>query len=110
LTQAKRLCRFAEAREWAAASCIEILTRRDIDAREREVTDAEWTEFDLDAGVWKISTARTKKNRAHLVHLAPQAIAILESLKPIIGRKRHVFASPLKKISRSADAASTTRP
>lgn len=96
MTQAKRLWRFAEAREWVAASCIEILTRRDIDAREREVTDAEWTEFDLDAGVWKIPAARTKKNRAHRVHLAPQAIAILESLKPITGRKRHVFASPLK--------------
>jgi len=99
LTHAKRLWRFAKAREWVAASCIEILTRRDIDARpvkrdvalrldelvqvwkvlgdtarcradavtvaalrililtgqrEREVTDAEWTEFDLDAGVWKI--------------------------------------------------------
>lgn len=64
--------------------------------REREVTDAEWTEFDLNAGVWKIPATRTKKNRAHLVHLSPQAIAILESLKPITGRKRHVFASPLK--------------
>ena len=141
LTQAKRLWRFAEAREWVAASCIEILTRKDIDARavkrdvalrldelvqvwkvlgdaarckadsvtvaalkililtgqrEREVTDAEWTEMDLDAGVWKIPATRTKKNRAHLVHLAPQAIAILESLKSITGRKRHVFASPLK--------------
>jgi len=64
--------------------------------REREVTDAEWTEFDLDAGVWKIPATRTKKNRAHLVHLAPQAIAILESLEPITGGKRHVFASPLK--------------
>lgn len=140
-TQANRLWWFAEAREWVAASCIDILTRRDIDARpakcdvalrldelvqvrkvlgdaarckvdavtvaalripiltgqrEREVTDAEWMEFDLEAGVWKIPAVRTKKNRAHLVHLAPQAIAILESLKPTTGRKRHVFASPLK--------------
>jgi integrase len=141
LTQAKRLWRFAEAREWVAVSCIEALTRRDIDARpvkrdvalrldevaeiwkalddparckgdavtvaalkmliltgqrEREVTDAEWTEFDFGAGVWKIPAARTKKNRAHLVHLAPEAIAILEHLKPITGKKRHVFASPLR--------------
>ena len=35
--------------------------------------------------------------RYRLVHLAPQAIAILESLKPITGKKRHVFASPAKK-------------
>jgi len=33
LTQAKRLWRFAEAREWVVASCIEKLTRKDINAR-----------------------------------------------------------------------------
>lgn len=141
LTQTKRLWRFAEAREWVAASCIEKLTRKDIDARpvkldvalrldelvdvwnvladplrckadivtiaalkililrgqrEREVTDAEWTEFDLDAGIWKLPATRTKQNRAHLVHLAPEAVAIPERLIPITGKKRHVFASPLR--------------
>ena len=141
LTQAKRLWRFAEAREWVAASCLEKLTRRDVDAkpvkrdvalrldelvevwkvladparckadavtiaalkmliltgqREREVTDAQWTEFDCDKGLWKIPATRTKKQRAHLVHLSPEAVSILESLKPITGEKRHVFASPLK--------------
>lgn len=141
LIQAKRLWRFAEAREWVAASCIEKLSRKDFDAspnkrdvvlrldevaevwralgdperckadpitiaalklliltgqREREVTDAEWTEFDLDAGLWRIPAARTKKERAHLVHLAPQAVAILEGLKPISGKSRHAFPSPLK--------------
>lgn len=141
LTQAKRLWRFAESREWVEVSCIEKLTRKDFDAkpnkrdvtlrldelaevwralddparcksdpvtvaamkililtgqREREVTDAEWPEFDLKAGLWKIPAARTKKARAHLVHLAPQAIAILEGLKPITGKSKHVFASPLR--------------
>ncbi|MBZ0104610.1 MAG: integrase arm-type DNA-binding domain-containing protein [Sulfuricella denitrificans] len=141
LTQAKRLWRFAESREWIETSCIEKLTRKDFDAkpnkrdvtlrldelaviwralddparcksdpitvaamkililtgqREREVTDAEWAEFDLKAGLWKIPAARTKKERAHLVHLAPQAIAILEGVKPLSGKSRHVFPSPLK--------------
>ncbi|MHB1619699.1 MAG: tyrosine-type recombinase/integrase [Sulfuricella sp.] len=141
LTQAKRLWRFAESREWVETSCIEKLTRKDFDAkpnkrevtlrldelaevwrtlddtarcksdpvtvaamkililtgqREREVTDAEWSEFDLKAGLWKIPATRTKKDRAHLVHLAPLAISILEGLKPITGKERHVFASPLK--------------
>lgn len=141
LVQAKRLWRFAEAREWVDASCIEKLTRKDFDARpvkrdvtlrldelaevwralhdpercksdpvtvaamklliltgqrEREVTDAEWTEFDLDAGLWKIPAARTKKERAHLVHLAPQAVAILAELKQITGKARHAFESPLR--------------
>lgn len=139
LVQAKRLWRFAEAREWVEASCIEKLTREDLDARpvkrdvtlrldelaeiwralhdpercksdpvtvaamklliltgqrEREVTDAEWPEFDLDAGLWKIPAARTKKERAHLVHLVPQAIAILAELRKITGKARHAFESP----------------
>ena len=58
--------------------------------------DAEWSEFDPDAGPWKIPAARTKKERAHLGHLAAQAIAILEELKPFTGNARHVFDSPLR--------------
>ena len=64
--------------------------------RESEVTEAEWTEFDLAVGLWKIPAERTKSARAHLVHLAPQAVAIIEALKQITGKKRHVFESPLK--------------
>lgn len=141
LIQAKRVWRFAEAREWISTSCIERLTRRDFDAkpvkrstvlridevvelwralndsqrcksdpvtiaalklvtltgqREREVTDAEWKEFDLDAGIWKIPASRTKKERAHLVHLAPQAVKILTELKSLTGKTAFVFASPIK--------------
>lgn len=64
--------------------------------REREVTDSEWTEFDLDAGIWKLPAHRTKSRRAHVVHLAPQAIAILRQLESATGKQRHVFASSLR--------------
>jgi integrase len=64
--------------------------------RENEVCEALWDEFDLTAELWKIPSERTKMERTHLVHLAPQAVAILEGLKPITGHMRHVFASPLK--------------
>ena len=64
--------------------------------REREVTDAEWDEFDLEAALWKIPAHRTKMRRAHLVHLAPQAITILKELKTVTGKGPHVFASPLR--------------
>lgn len=141
LTQAKRLWRFAEEREWVTVSPIEKLTRAAFDAkpnkrdvtlrldelsaiwralenrelcksdpvtiaaiklliltgqRESEVCEAEWTEFDFDAGLWRLPAERTKSGRAHLVHLAPQAVAILQALKPITGKKRHTFASPLR--------------
>ena len=65
--------------------------------RESEVCEALWAEFDLTARLWKIPAERTKAKRAHLVHLAPQAVAILEALKPITGKTRHLFASPLKR-------------
>lgn len=64
--------------------------------RESEVCGAEWAEFDLVAGLWCLPAERTKTGRAHLVHLAPQAVAIIEALKPITGKTRHVFASPLR--------------
>lgn len=65
--------------------------------REREVCEAEWFEFDLDAGEWHLPAGRTKKTRAHFVHLAPQAVEILAELKRITGDNRYVFPSPLRK-------------
>jgi integrase len=65
--------------------------------RECEVTNAEWREFDLETRLWHIPAERTKSGRAHLVHLAPQAVTILETLKLITGHQKYVFASPLKK-------------
>ncbi|WON72876.1 site-specific integrase [Nitrosospira sp. Is2] len=141
LTLAKRLWRFAKAREWVPVSCVEELSRRDFDSRpkkrdvtlrldelavilralnnplqckadpvtiaalklliltgqrETEVTNAQWAELDLGAGVWVLPAERTKLRRAHLVHLAPEAIAIVESLKPLTGKGLYVFESPNK--------------
>lgn len=64
--------------------------------RESEVAEAEWNEFDFDSGIWHIPSVRTKMERSHRVHLAPQAIAILNTVKPITGQSRFVFASPIK--------------
>jgi integrase len=65
--------------------------------RECEVTGAAWNEFDLTVGRWHLPAARTKSGRAHLIHLAPQAITILRGLQPLTGGKVHVFASPKRK-------------
>lgn len=83
LVQAKRLWRFAAAREWIDASCIDVLTRADIDARavRRNVV----LRLDEVSG------------RGHLVHLASEAVEILEILHKKTGKKRHVFASPLRR-------------
>lgn len=64
--------------------------------REAEVCNAEWAEIDLEAAIWRLPAGRTKSGRAHLVHLAPQAIDVLLGLKALTGNAKHVFASPLR--------------
>ncbi|MCP4562529.1 MAG: integrase arm-type DNA-binding domain-containing protein [Bosea sp.] len=54
--------------------------------RPGELRQAEWVEFDLAKSVWTIPAPRTKLRRELLVPLAPQAIAIIEGLKPISGK------------------------
>ena len=76
-----------------AAMKILILTGQ----RESEVCEAEWSEFDLLAGLWKIPADRTKSTRAHLVHLAPQAVNILKAVGLITAKSRYVFQSPIRK-------------
>jgi integrase len=68
--------------------------------RPGELRQAEWSEIDLDAGIWMIPSARmkgTKQNKAtgdsHLVPLARQSVAILRDLHAITGRSRYVFPS-----------------
>ena len=48
--------------------------------RREEVGAMQWSEIDLDASTWTIPKARTKNGKAHLVHLSPQAVSILQTL------------------------------
>ncbi len=59
--------------------------------RTNELIGAEWTEFDLEAGLWIIPAARMKMKTEHVVPLPKQALAILEQLREINGGSRYVF-------------------
>ena len=59
--------------------------------RESEVCEAEWSEFDLAAGLWRIPAERTKTKRAHLGAPCPASVAILEAMKTITGNDRYVL-------------------
>jgi integrase len=48
--------------------------------RLREVAEMSWAEVDLAKGIWTIPADRMKSDTAHVVPLAPQSVAILESL------------------------------
>lgn len=54
--------------------------------RPGELRFAEWSEFDLKAGIWSIPAAHTKMRRDHRIHLPPQALAVLHDLRAITGK------------------------
>ena len=56
-----------------------------------ELAEAEWTEFDLEAGEWRIPAARMKMRQTHIVPLAPQAQSILRELHNVTGGGRFLF-------------------
>jgi integrase len=61
--------------------------------RPGELRMAEWREFDLEAGEWRIAAARMKMQEAHIVPLARQAVALLRKLHAITGDGKYVFPS-----------------
>lgn len=63
--------------------------------RLREVAEAEWSEFDLDGGLWEIPPARAKNDERHLVPLAPAVVDLLKS-QPKIGKPaKFVFTTTM---------------
>lgn len=56
-----------------------------------ELRMAEWPEFDLDAGEWRIPGERMKMRSPHIVPLSRQAIALLRELQGITGASRFLF-------------------
>jgi integrase len=61
--------------------------------RPGELRHAEWTEFDLDAGEWRISALKMKMKRPHIVPLSRQAMAVLRDLHPATGHGTYLFPS-----------------
>ncbi len=59
--------------------------------RPNEASGAQWSEIDLVKKLWTIPAERMKAREIHIIPLSRQAIKILEELKPITGRFRHIF-------------------
>jgi len=59
--------------------------------RPGELRCAEWSEIDLDKGVWDIPAEKMKMKVAHIVPLADQVITILRDLYPLTGAGKYVF-------------------
>ena len=59
--------------------------------RPSEAVEAQWSEFDLDAAVWRIPAERMKKRKEHTVPLPTQAVEMLRGLHGITSRYVHLF-------------------
>lgn len=59
--------------------------------RPNEAVGAQWSEFDLDAGLWKIPAERMKKRKDHTIPLPRQAVDLMRSMQQVTGRHEHCF-------------------
>jgi integrase len=76
--------------------------------RTGQVCGMEWRHIDLKTGIWALPKELMKSNRAHTVHLADQAIAILKGIQPLTGDNRYVFTSD-EDISRHVETRSVSQ-
>lgn len=60
--------------------------------RRAEVGGMQWSEIDIERGVWTIPAARTKTGRQHILPLPPLALDIIESVPERVGRD-HLFGT-----------------
>jgi len=61
--------------------------------RPSESAGCRWDEIDFDNSLWNIPAERMKAKKAHTVPLSTQALALLETMKPISSRSEYVFPS-----------------
>lgn len=60
--------------------------------RPGEIVYAEWDEMDFADSLWRIPASKMKMSRDHLVPLSPQALAVLEIMRPHSGEGKFVFS------------------
>jgi integrase len=61
--------------------------------RTGELRGARWEEFDVDQGEWRIPAERMKMRSPHIVPLSPQALGVIEELRPLTGQFDLLFPS-----------------
>jgi integrase len=59
--------------------------------RPSELLGAPWSEFDLDACLWRIPAQRMKMGEEHLIPLPRQAVELLRGLNFLTGKYPHLF-------------------
>lgn len=76
--------------------------------RPAEAAGTRWDEINYEKREWTIPAERMKNKKIHIVPLSPQALKLLEVLKPGSGHREHVFPSDHNP-RRSANSQSANR-
>jgi integrase len=76
--------------------------------RKSEVSDARWSEFDLEQKRWIIPAARMKADAPHVVPLTTEAIAVLKSL-PHFDKGEYLFSTTFGEKAVSGFSKAKTR-
>lgn len=61
--------------------------------RPGELCQAEWSEIEWDAAIWRIPASKMKMKRSHNVPLSRQALDVLRELQSVTGNSRWLFPS-----------------
>lgn len=61
--------------------------------RPSEASGDKWAEIDFNAKLWIIPAERMKAKREHIVPLSPEALEILDVMKPISAHRENIFPS-----------------
>lgn len=64
--------------------------------RKGEVTSAEWSEIDINAGLWTIPAEKAKNGQAHRVPLNSLAKELLHEIKQLSNNSRFLFPAKIK--------------
>ena len=59
--------------------------------RTKELRFFEWSEIDYHKSVWRVPAHKMKMRQDHIIPLSPQAMAIIESLRPLTEQTGYVF-------------------
>jgi integrase len=90
-TEIKLVWAAAEREEWHYGRLIQFLLWTG--QRLTECSEARWSEFDLDKGLWVITAERMKMDTAHVVPLAPAVVQWLKTLPRFKHRDGYVFTT-----------------
>jgi len=91
-----------ELMQTIARASIKIVTRFLIEwqlhtmVRPGEAAIAKWENIDFEAKLWNIPAEDMKKKRPHSVPLTPQALSLLNAIKPITGHREFIFPADRK--------------